>query len=383
MKRRKFTSVIICLFFLLGTGFLFPCHGADYAAKQGLAFYEEDLSQLTKQTLALPASEKEQKELLDRLFQMKFSEAERLFEFCADSGEAKRQVADLYLLKAIESREAGNWVQAHAALEDAETWNKDARKQSLQIGETQIDMAYFSKNLEEKIREKGSKVTFLIMKFPEDKMFHPDKVVLEQYDATKSKKPEATERENTPYQYTQAQWKQVVKPSKEDEAFIISRFRKALYMYFYEPSKTNSEFTLYLPRGDYRLFEKDSALKSEEFTVASKKIKVTLQPAPWFALTFSDEVHPANISLSFKGRNWEDLDHVPFGRYRVHVDHRDYAYSVAKVNFIQESDKKGMKKRARSSNPGAYVVVDDRGSCTLALQPRSLGQKLRYALKGY
>ncbi len=383
MKGRKYTGFIICLSLLLGAGFLSPCHGADFAAKKGLAFYEQDLTHLTKQTLALPPSEKQQKEILDHLFQMKFSEAERLFEFCSDSGEAKRQVAELYLLKAIENREAGNWVQAHAALEDAEAWSQDARNRNLQIGETQIDMAYFSRELEERIREKGSKVTFLIMKFPEDKMFHPDKVVLEQYDATKSKKTDAIELEDTPYQYTTAQWKPLVKPTKDDEEFILSKFRKALYRYFYEPSRDNAEFTLYLPRGGYRLFEKDSSFKQEKFTVTSKKIKVTLQPSPWFALNFSDEVHPANISLSIKGKKWEDLDHVPFGRYRIHVDHSDFAYSVARVNFIQESDEKGMKKKAKASDPGAYVVVEDRGSCTLALQPRSKGQKLRYALKGY
>jgi len=362
----------------------------DYIAKKGISKFHRDMAKLVEQTLALPSSDQAQLAMLNRLFQMKFDEVERLFNFCGDSQQVRRQIAELYLLKAIQKNKAGNRIQAYFALLDAGTWDKLAKNRSMKIGNAFFDMGQYASNLEEEMRQRGNNVRFLIASFPEGQLYHPDKVIMAKDDEKAQDKLASGESGNPSVRRVQSsslreqdRWTQSKIMSEEDEAFLLARFRKALYAYYYDPIEANAEFSLYLPYGDYYVYEKDFSLRPEEFNVSSQETKVNLHPAQWFGLQFTDEVHPSNITLSFHGVEWKDLDHVPFGRFRIKVSSSDYTYPVVRVAFVEKEDIETLNQVRNPERPEATVVVADRGVCKLRLRLRDSNEKLRYSLLGY
>lgn len=388
--KRYIPMVLVCLCILLGSGVLSQGIAEDYVAKKGLAVYQKDLTKLVEQSLALNDTDRGQLDMLNRLFEMKFHEAEQLFTFFGNSDTAKRRVADLYLLKAIENNKAGNKIQAYFALLDAESWNKDARKRTLRIAGNYFPVSTFSKELEKEMRKSGNNVKFLIATFPAEQMYHPEKIVLaknkederEPFDSARTGQA-SNKRKNKSTLRTGEADNPLMKVTEEDEQFLLSRFRKALYAYFYDPIESNAEFTLYLPFGSYHVYEKEFAVRPEEFDVTLQESKVNLQPAQWFVLGFSEEVHPSNISLSFHGVEWKDLGHVPFGRYRVKVSSPEFTYPVVNVTFVEKEDMETLQQALNPLKPEATVVVEDRGTCSLGLKKRDSNEKLRYSFLGY
>ena len=240
------------------------------------------------------------------------------------------------------------------------------------------------------MRKSGNNVKFLIANFPQEKIYHPEKIVLakskedarEKLASGQARNP-ADERNRESTLRAAAHGKPEKSMTEEDERFLLSRFRKALYAYFYDPVESNAEFVLYLPFGSYHVYEKEFAIHPEEFNVTAQDTKVNLQPAQWFVLRFSEEVHPSNISLSFHGVEWKDLAHVPFGRYRVEVNSPEFTYPAVKVTFVEEEDLETLQKVRNPEKPEATVIVEDRGTSTLVLKERDQNEKMRYSFLGY
>lgn len=390
MQTKRMIGMVLCATLLLSIVLPSGAAAEDYVAKKGIANYHGDLSKLVEQTLALAATEKGQRSMLNRLFQMKFDEAEHLFAFCGDSEQVKRQIAELYLLKAIENQKAGNRIQAYFALLDAGTWDKQAKTRSMKIGNTYFDMAQYTAKMEAEMRERGNNVRFLIATFPEGQVYHPDKVVMARDDEEGPEKLASGEAVNRAEKWnrtsslrTEDRRGRSRDMTEEDEAFLLARFRKALYAYYYDPIEANAEFSLYLPFGNYYVYEKEFAIRPEEFRVTAQETKVNLQPAQWFRLQFTEEVHPSNITLSFHGVEWKDLQHVPFGRFRIKVNSSNYTYPVVRVAFVEKDDTETLNLVRKPEKPEATVVVADRGTCKLKLRERDSNEKLRYSFLGY
>lgn len=367
----------------------------DYVAKKGLELYEKDLHGLVQQILALGPADKGQQEFLDRMFQLKYGEVEKLFDMMGRSDPVKRRIGELCVVKAVENHALGNWIQAYFALKDAEAWNPAIRAQSVRIGGKLFDVAPFSKELEERMLERGANVRFLIRPFPEDRLFRPDKVALVRTELER-KYPVGPARPERRVASLETDVSSSVgsprgKPgepvdlSDKDRDFLSERLRKALYKYFYEPVERNSEFTLYLPSGCYAIRDSEFAIHPVQFEVTDEETQVVLQPARWFRLTFSGEVHPSEISVLYQGEPWTDLAHVPFGKYRIEVRNKEYTYPVVKVTFVPKEKGSAEEAAAPSEDrePEGRIVVEDRGTCKLTLKPRDGSERFRYSLVGY
>jgi hypothetical protein len=340
--------------------------------------------------LLLDPSQQEQRGVLDRLFQMKFAEAERLFKVTGGGDGAKHQIAEMYALKSIEDQEQGNWIQAYSALKEAEAWNKDVKSRSLQVGGKRVDIGPLMEALEKQALANGKKVRFLIKPFPPEQMFHPDNVILiRTEEQVKSVRPQTVSERRSEGLGTDAPAREpevVLSPiSKQDEAFVVKNFRKALYAYFYNPIDTNAEFSAYLPQGRYRLWEKDFAIHPVDFKVSVKNTQVVIQPASWFRLTFSDQVHPSDIEVSSNGTEWKDLNHLPFGDYRVKVRDSEFTYPFVKVVFQRNGNASFQEETATvtQSQDTRYVNVGERGTCRLLLRERDGSERFRYGVLGY
>lgn len=383
------TALIACLLASLGFGTL--CAAEDYVAKKGVALYRVDLQNLTNQLIKLEPSDKDQREFLDRLFQMKFAEAERMFQVCGDDKEVKRQIADLYLLKAIETEAMGNWIQAYFAMQHAKTWNPEVVVQHLQVGEKGYNVAAFADELESKAKTWGNDVRFVIKTFPADQVFRPEKVVLarseeeesEEDPAVAPRRPSGRLDRDSPG----GRWDAIEEPrekpeiSAKDEAFWLDEFKKALYAYYYNPIERNAQFNLFLPYGEYHIYEKDFSVHPVEFSVSEASTQVVLRPARWFRLTISDEVHPSDVHLVFHGMEWKDFSHVPFGSYRVRVKSGEYTAPAARMTFMPKEDVAAESES--TAKRGAMVVVEDRGVYEMKLRERNGNEKLRYSLLGF
>lgn len=367
----------------------------DYVVKKGLELYEKDLHGLVQQILALGPSDRGQQEFLDRMFQLKYGEVEKLFDMMGQSDPVKRRIGELCVVKAVENHALGNWIQAYFALKDSEAWNPAIRTQSVRIGGKLFDVASFSKELEGRMLERGANVRFLIRPFPEDRLFRPDKVALVRTELERkySVGPARPERRvasietdvSSSVGAPRGKPREPVDLSDKDRAFLSERLRKALYKYFYEPVEQNSEFTLYLPSGCYVIRDSEFAIHPVQFEVTDEETKVVLQPARWFRLTFSGEVHPSEISVLYQGEPWTDLAHVPFGKYRIEVRNKEYTYPVVKVTFVPKE--KGSTEEAAAPSqerePEGRIAVEDRGTCKLTLKPRDGNERFRYSLVGY
>jgi len=110
---------------------------------------------------------------------------------------------------------------------------------------------------------------------------------------------------------------------------------------------------------------------------------VILQPARWFRLTISDEVHPSNVHLSFHGEKWEDYDHVPFGSYKVHVKSNEFTGPAVWITFVPEMAATSEEGATAQKTKGEVVVVPDRGEYELSLRARTGNEKMRYSLLGF
>ncbi len=392
MRRKIQPALILFGCLLLAGGFVPPCGAEDFVAKQGISLYRVELQNLAEQVLRLDPTEKEQREFLDRLFQMKFSEAERMFQVCSDTMEVKRAVAELYLLKAIVAESMGNWIQSYFCMQDAAKWSRQPMTQSLQIGDKAYNMASFSYDMENKARQWGNNVRFVIKPFESDKMFRPNKVVL-----ARSEEEDAQPKSESSVSGTSARqdrttspggrWDTNVEPvgefelSAKDEAYLLERFNKALYAYYYDPTEKNAQFEVFLPHGEYYIYEKDFTVHPVDFVVTTQNTQVILQPARWFRLTVTDEVHPSDIHLSFHGVEWKDFDHVPFGSYRVHVKSNKFTASAVRITFVPVTE--GDSEKEATAGKGEIVVVPDRGEYQLSLRTRTGNEKLRYSLLGF
>ena len=391
MRWKILTAMTLLACLLLTVGFPPLCGAEDYVAKKGVVLYRVDLQNLAQQILKLDPTDKDQRDFLDRLFQMKFTEAERMFQVCGEEKEVKRQVAELYLLKAIEADTMGNWIQSYFALQNAEAWNKGALTQSLQIGENRYDMAAFSQELENKAQRWGNKVRFVIKPFPPGQIFRPDKVVLarseekETEPATEEslRRPPRRSDRGGPGGRPDAIEEPVEKMeiSQRDESFLLDRFSKALYAYYYDPVDKNAQFDVFLPHGEYYLYEKDFTVHPVEFEVSDRSTQVVVQPARWFRLTVSEEVHPSDVRLSFHGTEWTDFEHVPFGRYRVCVKNHQFTSPALRMTFAPKAETSSGQDPSAATEEA--VVVEDRGVYKLALRERTGNEKLRYKLFGY
>lgn len=367
----------------------------DYVAKKGLELYEKDLHSLVQQILALGPSDRGQQEFLDRMFQLKYGEVEKLFDLMGQGDPVKRRIAELCVVKAVENHALGNWIQAYFALKDAEGWNPTIRAQSVRIAGKPFEVASFAKELEESMLDRGANVRFLIRPFPEDRLFRPDKVALVRTELERKHPlgPARPERRVASVETDVSSTlgapggraKDSVGLSDKDRDFLSERLRKALYKYFYEPTERNSEFTLYLPSGTYAIGDSEFAIHPVQFEVRDEDTQVVLQPARWFRLSFSGEVHPSEISVLYRGEPWTDLAHVPFGKYRIEVRNKDYTYPLVKVSFVPKEKEAGMENVAasREQEPEGRIVVEDRGNCKLVLKPRDGNEKFRYSLLGY
>jgi len=391
MRWKILTSTILFTCLLLTGGFPSLCGAEDYAAKKGVALYRVDLQNLAEQILKLEPTERDQREFLDRLFQMKLAEAERMFQACGDAKEVKRQVAEIYLLKAIETDAMDNWVQAYFALQSAEAWNKGALTQHLKIGEKGYKVAAFAEELESKIKRWGNNVRFVIKPFPAEKMFQPDKVVLarsEEEEKEEKKAAAAKRSQRKPDRDSPGgRWDAIeespekMEISPKDEAYLLDRLNKALYAFYYNPVERNAEFNLFLPYGEYHLYEKDFTVHPVEFEVSGRSTQVVLRPARWFRLTISEEVHPSEVRLAFHGTEWKDLSHVPFGSYRVRVKSNEYTAPAARMTFVPKGD--GTSEEEAAASKGEIVVVEDRGVYKMTLRERTGNEKLRFSLLGF
>ena len=372
------------------------CGEDDYVAKKGLELYQKDLQNLVQQILALGPADRDQQEFLDRLFQLKYTEIERLFDMMGPEDAAKRQGAELYVLKAVETHALGNWIQAYFSMKDAESLNKDIRSQPIQIAGKPFDVASFCEGIENQMLEKGANVQFLIRPFSQERMFRPDKVTLiraqrEQRSASASARPDGrfagieSDVSTTVGSSSSASRSGANSAvSDKDREFLAERLRKSLYKYFYNPAEMNSDFSLYLPNGNYSLRDREFAIHPVDFEVAGEKIQVVLQPATWFRLTFSEEVHPSEILVLYKGNPWTDLAHVPFGKYRIEVRNKEYTYPFVKVTFVQKGEtgeQSGIAEQGQETE--GRVAVEDRGACKLMLKERDGSEKFRYSLVGH
>ncbi|MEW6441794.1 MAG: hypothetical protein AB1640_12745 [bacterium] len=371
----------------------------DYVARKGLELYQKDLQNLVQQIQGLGASDRAQREFLDRLFQLKYAETERLFDTMAPGSAISRQASELCSLKAVEQHALGNWIQAYFALKDAERWNRDIRSQSLKIGSRIIDLASFWAEVEQVMLENGGDVRFLIRPFPQDRMFRPDAVSLTRVETMSTPQPQRPTRPSrasrassfaalesdvsTTVGVSANRSAEANVVSGRDSEFLSDRLRKALYNYFYDPVESNSDFSLYLPNGTYAIRDKEFALYPVEFEVSGEETRVVLKPARWFRLSFSSEVHPSEIAVSVDGVQWADLAHVPFGKCRVEVKNKDYTYAFVKVMFVPEGE--AGDPAAAEQGPGAVntITVEDRGTCKLTLKERDGNEKFRYSLLGY
>ena len=367
----------------------------DYVAKKGLELTQRDLQGLVQQIQSLGAGDQAQRELLDRLFQMKVVEVERLFDVMEPGDAMSRQAASLCALKAVEQHALGNWVQAYASMQDAERWDKSIRSGTLKIGAQTVGLAAFWDQVEQEALKKGGSVRFLIRPFAEDKMLRPDTITLDRKLAAPERPRGPSSGALTDFAAATAEAStgparpagRSPKPeavSGNDSGFLSERFRKALRQYFYDPVEAKADFSLFLPNGSYEIRDRDFALQPVDFEVSGEQTKVVLQPADWFRLTFSQQVHPSEIAVSVDGTPWADLAHVPFGKCRIEVKNPDYTYSTVRVVFVRK-DQAGQVTGAPAQGPEApnTVVVEDRGVCKLALREREGGEKLRYSLLGY
>lgn len=367
----------------------------DYVAKKGLELYEKDLHGLVQQILVLGPSDRGQAEFLDRMFQLKYGEVEKLFDMMGQSDPVKRRIGELCVVKAVENHALGNWIQAYFALKDAEGWNPSIRTQSVRIAGRPFDIASFSKNLEDRMLEEGANVRFLIRTFPEDRLFRPDKVALVRRDLERKHAlgPARPERRvasiETDVSSTvgapRRRAAESLELSDKDREFLSERLRKALYKYFYEPVERNSQFTLYLPSGTYEIRDSEFAIHPVQFEVTGDETQVVLQPARWFRLSFSGEVHPSEISVLYRGEPWTDLNHVPFGKYRIEVRNKEFTYPFVKVTFVPKEKGIGSEATAASQEQESerQILVEDRGTCKLVLKPRDGNERFRYSLLGY
>jgi hypothetical protein len=386
-------ALILAGCLLLAGGLVPPCGAEDYVAKQGIALYRVELENLAAQVLKLGEEDEDQRHFLDRLFQMKFGDAEKMFQMFEDSPEVKRVIAELHVLKAVEADAMGNWIQAYFSLKDAASWNRQVMSQSLELGGKAFNITAFSHDLENKALQWGNQVRFVIRPFPSDRMFRPEKVVLgrseEEPEMPAARSGGGTSRARTMQDPsspggrwdTEVEALEQVEISSKDKAYVLDRFSKALYAYYYNPIEKNATFDLFLPRGEYYVYEKDFMVHPVDFEVSEEKTQVILRPARWFRLTVSDQVHPSNVHLSFHGAIWKDFSHVPFGSYRVHVKSNEYTASSVWMTFVPEKDA-ASKEEARARK-GKIVEVSDRGEYELSLRPRTGNEKLRYSLLGF
>jgi hypothetical protein len=167
----------------------------------------------------------------------------------------------------------------------------------------------------------------------------------------------------------------------KDQAYLLERFNKALYAYYYDPTPKNAQFEVFLPHGEYYVYEKDFKIHPVDFEVSTENTQVILRPARWFRLTVSDEVHPSNVHLSFHGVEWRDFSHVPFGSYRVHVKSNQYTAPAVRITFVPVTD--DASEQGTAGGKGETVVVPDRGEYELSLRSRTGNEKLRYSLLGF
>lgn len=391
MRWKTQTAVILFVCLLLAGGLAIPCGAEDYAANNGIALYRVELQNLAQQIVKLKPAEEDQREFLDRLFQMKFGEAERMFSVCGDGKQVKRLIAELYVLKAVVADAMGNWIQSYASVQDAAGWSRDALTQPLKLGGKEVDVVAFSEALKAKVQARGNQVRFVIKPFPSDRMFHPDKVVLSRSEdeATETRSVGTSNRTRARQDRgsQDERWKTTEEPrekievSQQDQAYVVDRLNKALYAYYYDPIEKNAQFDLFLPCGGYYLYEKDFTVHPVEFEVSDRNTQVVLRPARWFRMTVSEEVHPSNVHLSFHGVEWKDLDHVPFGRYRVHVKSNQFTGPAVRVTFVPKMDTASEEEAA--GRKGKVVVVEDRGVYKLSLHQRTGNEKLRYSLLGF
>jgi hypothetical protein len=390
MRRKKATVTILFGCLLLAGGFAPPCGAEDYVAKQGVALHRIELQNLAHQILKLDAGDREQREFLDRLFQMKFAEAEKLFYATEEGPEVNRAIGELYLLKALETEAMGNWIQAHFAIQDAAARSPQVMSQNLVVGEKTYSVPAFARDLESKTRQWGNLVRFVIRPFPSDRMFRPEKVVLSRSEEEKAQgapvntpNPRSAEPEKAS---PGGRWETDTKPlerleiSPKDQAYLLERFSKALFAYYYNPIPKNAAFNLFLPHGEYYVYEKDFMIHPVDFEVSEGNTQVVLQPATWFQLTLSDEVHPSNVVLSFHGVEWKDLNHVPFGSYRILVKSNEFTAPVH-ITFVPKADASSEPGSLRAK--GEVVVIEDRGVYNLSLRKRTGNEKLRYSLLGF
>jgi len=384
-------SLFVCL--LLAAGFVLPCGAEDFVAKQGVALYRAELQTLAQQILKLEPADKDQREFLERLFQMKFADAERMFDVCGDSQEVKRLIAELYLVKAVVADSLGDWIQSYFSVKKAAEWNRQVMTQSLQIGEKAYDIPTFSNDLENKAKQWGNQVRFVIKPFDLDNMFIPEKVVLSRNEDVETQapavRPTIRARMKRGADSPGGRWDTQPEPlenveiSAKDKAYLLERFNKALYAYYYDPVEKNEKFEIYLPYGEYYVYEKDFTIHPVDFEVSDKKTQVILEPARWFRLTISDEVHPSNVHLSFHGVEWEDYDHVPFGSYKVHVKSTEFTGPAVWITFVPEMDATSEEEASAGKRKGQVVVVADRGEYELSLRERTGNEKMRYSLLGF
>jgi len=391
MRQKIQPAVILFGCLLLAGGFVPPCGAEDYVAKQGVALYRVELQNLAAQIVKLEPTAEDQREFLDRLFQMKFDEAEKMFQVCGDGPEVKRLIAELYLLKAVEADSMGNWIQAYFSVKDAAAWNQQVMTQALEIGGKVCNMATFSHDLENKAQQWGNQVRFVIKEFTLDQMFRPDKVVLarnEEEEEAETQTVRSTSRARVKQDPSSpgGRWdanletQPAVEISQKDQAYVFDRFKKALYAYYYSPIEKNAKFDIFLPHGEYYVYEKDFMIHPVDFEVSGGNTLVTLQPARWFQLTISDEVHPSNVLLSFHGVEWKDFNHVPFGSYRVHVKSREFTGPAVRITFVPKME---ASEDETSATKGEVVLVEDRGVYELSLHERTGNEKLRYSLLGF
>ena len=392
MRRKIQPAMVLFGCLLLAAGFVLPCGAEDFVAKQGVALYRVELQNLAQQILKLGPEDTDQREFLVRLFQMKFTDAERMFEVCGDGTVVKRSIAELYLVKALVADSMGDWIQSYFAMKEAGEWNRQVMTQSLQIGEKAYNIPTFSNNLENKAKQWGNQVRFVIKPFDLDNMFVPEKVVLARNEDAEVQAPAAVSTSRARVKKDSdspgGRWDTQVEPlgsveiSPKDQAFLLERFSKALHAYYYDPVEKNAKFELFLPHGEYYVYEKDFTIHPVDFEVSKKNTQVTLQPARWFRLTISEEVHPSNVHLTFHGVKWEDYEHVPFGSYKVHVKSTEFTGPAVWITFVPEEmdDASGATpKKAK----GEVVVVPDRGEYNLSLRARTGNEKMRYSLLGF
>ena len=391
MRSKTLFTMALFACLLLSGGFPTLCAAEDYVAKKGVALYRVDLQNLANQLLRLEPTDKDQREFLDRLFQMKFAEAERMFQICGDDEEVKRQIADLYLLNAIEAEGMGNWIQAYFAMQHAKVWNPEVLVQHMQVGEKGYNVAAFAEELESKAKTWGNDVRFVIKTFPQDQMFRPEKVVLARSEEEESaedvtitpRRPSGRLDRDSPGGRWDAVTEPVEKPeiSPKDEAFWLDAFKKALFAYYYSPIERNAQFNLFLPHGEYHIYEKDFSIHPVEFSVSDASTQVVLRPARWFRLAISDEVHPSEVHLVFHGTEWKDFSHVPFGSYRVRVKSNEYTAPAGRMTFVSKEEV--ASEGETGARRGETVVVDDRGVYEMKLRERNGNEKFRYSLLGF